>query len=458
MRAILFISFLFVAEILSAQNFNVNLSPKHLKKLQTYQSGHKRLKQYYKFYRKDSLNLSKDQNKKYKRELDSTYRAERKRDKLQRRLSRRGLKLPDNYLNNVDSSSQQLARYWRLMNDTSQSDSLRMIAKAKVKAIVVEKARANPDYQNFINQDVSNDSLSWKRLSSHVPGLDTLSALFDSSSDDFFSTVERSAESALKRVNDGKLFGEDFNKAEQLHDLPEKYRRQYQGLTNKDSLQARAKSLATSEAVRQFEENAPIGEAQQQVGRLLSKYREFTNSSDLTSATRRTSIKGKSIRERLVIGGNFNVVSTQPLSIDLSPQLGYRFTTKFFVGLGINYRCTFGDSIRYSHYVSSSNTSLSGWISYDVIKRFYATAEWERSGITFSSNDRSNKEWRNNYFVGAGKRILVHPKLYLVISARYNINNDKQNPVYVNRFQIRMGFQLSELAGRGQRKQYDPNN
>jgi hypothetical protein len=168
---------------------------------------------------------------------------------------------------------------------------------------------------------------------------------------------------------------------------------------------------------------------------VLSKYREFVNSSDLSSGTKHSSMKGKSLREHLVIGGNFNIISSEPLSFDLSPQLGYKLTTKFFIGIGMNYRYTFGDSIRNSYYVSPTNTSYKAFVSYDIIRAFYAFSEWEKSGIPASSADRSSTKWKDNFFVGAGRRFLVYPKLYLTMTALYNLNNDHQNPVHPNRFQ-----------------------
>jgi hypothetical protein len=150
-------------------------------------------------------------------------------------------------------------------------------------------------------------------------------------------------------------------------------------------------------------------------------------------------------------------VSTHPLSIDFSPQLGYKFNTRFFVGVGMNYRTTFGDSIKNSYYVSPSNTSYKAFISYDVIKAFYAFGEWEKSGIAKSSNDKTSKQWKDNYFIGIGKRFLVLPKLYFTMTVLYNLNGEDHNPVHPNRFQVRTGFQLSEAALAKKKSYYHPN-
>jgi hypothetical protein len=189
----------------------------------------------------------------------------------------------------------------------------------------------------------------------------------------------------------------------------------------------------------------------------MSKYREFSSSTDLSDAVKHTSLKGTSLRERLVIGGHFNIVSTKPVSIYFSPQLGYKFNTRFLMGVGMSYRCTFGDSIKNSYYISPTNTSYKAFVSYDAFKAFYAFGEWEKSGIERTSNDKTSKQWKNNYFIGIGKRFLVLPKLYCTMTVLYNLNNEDQNPVHPNRFQVRTGFQLSELAMAKKKPYYHPN-
>lgn len=151
------------------------------------------------------------------------------------------------------------------------------------------------------------------------------------------------------------------------------------------------------------------------------------------------------------------MISTDPVSLDISPQLGYKFTTRFNVGIAASYRYTFNDSIKHGWYVSPTNTAFRMFTNYDVIKGFFATAEWELAGIKSSKNDQLQKQWVNNYFVGGGKKFLIHPKVYMTLIALYNLNGSDDNPSYPRRFQIRVGFQLSELATRKKKIYYDPN-
>jgi hypothetical protein len=457
MRAIFFISFLFTTGILIAQNFNISLSEKHLKKLQSYQNGHKRLKQYYKFYSRDSLDHRRRLDKKYKRELDSVYRANRKQGKLERQLAKKGIILPRKELSYGDSLNRELKKYWAITKDSTASDSAKQVAKGKVREIALKQAEQYPDYLNALNQYQSGDSLSWETLASKVPGFDTLSGVFNSSPEEVFATAEKTAEAMLTKAAGAGVLDQQFVEAEKLKQLPEQYMSEYKKYSGPEMMEKEAKQKAAAEAVKVFEEKADIGGAQKSISKLMSKYREFSSATDLSDAVKHTSLKGTSLRERLVIGGHFNIVSTKPVSIDFSPQLGYKFNTRFFMGVGMSYRYTFGDSIKNSYYVSPTNTSYKAFISYDVVKAFYAFGEWEKSGISKGSNDKTSKQWKDNYFIGVGKRFLVLPKLYFTMTVLYNLNNEDQNPVHPNRFQVRTGFQLSELAMAKKKPYYHPN-
>ncbi len=456
MRAILFISFVLISGILSAQNFSVNLSQKHLTKLERYKSGHKRLKQYYKFYRKDSIEHRRRQNRKFRNELDSDHRGRLKNDKLRRRLAREGITWPNEHKVYADSLDEEIKRCWKTLNDSSSPDSIKLLMKERVRRLVVQKAKLSPGFQSAIVKSVGSDTLSWQHLVTGIPGLDTLSALFDSSPDEFFMSMEQTVESYfMKHVVHG--LRADFNHAQQLMELPRQYKDQLTKLGNKDSLQSTAKHLATAEALKQFQDYAPISNAQQQVSRLLSKYQQFANSGDLSTAVKHTSMKGKAFREHLVIGGNFNVLSVAPVSIDLSPQIGYKFTTRFVIGAGINYRFTAGDSIRSGYYISPHNWGYKALATYNVASGFFATVEWEKSTIKTGLNESTKRQWKDNVFIGIGKRFLIHPKMYLTITGFYNLNDERQNPVHRDKFQLRMGLQLSEFGMRNQRVCFNPN-
>jgi hypothetical protein len=436
----------------------IDLSPKHSAKLSTIKSGHKRLVKFYKFYKKDSTRHIKWQEKKYKRLLDSAYHADVKQERVNRRLKKNGVILPVKEFSQMDSLDVQLRHWHAIMKDSTSSDSLKKEAKTQVEGRAIQKAKLYPGFQNLMDQyQIDGDSIEWQMIAKQIPGFDTLSGIFDSNPGRLFAIVEKQSVNKLKESSEAGISSE-FVEMDRFRNIPDQYQKQYATYTDKEKLKAQGKEKAVEEAASYFTKHAgKLQLSQAKVSALLSKYNDISNSDDLSHAVKKTSMQGKTFWEHLVIGGNFNIVSTKPVSIDLSPQLGYKFTTRFSLGLGFNYRHTFSDSIKNSWYVSPVNTAFKAFTSYDVLSGFFAYAEWERSGVAQKSNDLSNRYWRNNYFVGVGKKIPIHPKIYLNTMFLYNLNNDNRNSAYPRRFQIRLGFQLSELATRKNRVSYNPN-
>ena len=58
-------------------------------------------------------------------------------------------------------------------------------------------------------------------------------------------------------------------------------------------------------------------------------------------------MKDKSFKERLIVGGNFQVHKGDPLGVDLSPSLGYHFNKRFSSGVGGTYRTTIDEDEKY---------------------------------------------------------------------------------------------------------------
>lgn len=481
--------------LLFGQSFKVNLSPKHQQKLTSISSGHKRMMSYYKFYKKDSTALLKNKTKQAKREWDSLRKAETRAKKMTDKLTARGitggaqiafaddLKKQWELNNKIVSDSAQsdsakqiakqkikvitkdrvnsflaknghpyqtrleesekmkkeLRKWWLVMKDTTASDSCRKVAKEKVKGLALALAIKNPKFNGiYSHYKQFGKRPSWKDINEHVPGVDSLQGAFDVTPEEFIDKARSAAEAALSQPGGLGIMPKQVGEFDKLKD-------QYRGVSNRDSL----KSLIKIQSVDHFaQQGDKLNAAQKKVSGLMNKYGEFTDSNDLSTAVKRTSLKGKTFKERLVLGGNINLVTTSPFSIDLAPLVGYKFTTRFCVGVGFNYRFTFSDSLRYKTYVSPSNTSARLFASYDLIRNFFAYTEVEAAGLKIKANESSVQEWRINYFVGLGKKLLIHPKLFITITAVYNLNGEHNNPTYPQKFQVRFGFQTSDLAFR----------
>jgi hypothetical protein len=491
-----------------SQTFNVNLSPKHQRKMSAFQSGHKQMMKYYKYYKQDSIKQRKENDKDAKHNIDSVFRADRKGRRLKNELSKRGIKSEDQQWAYADSINVELKRlnalqkdstandstkeasrkklasitkdrtihalskgilpgtrpyamaietkaelqkWWLVMKDTTASDSLRSLAREKVKEIAITHAMKYPQFEGLYDHYKQyGQNPDWNTLAQQVPGLDTLQAAFASSPEQLMETVEKIGTAALVEKAGLGEFSQQAGEVESV-------KNRIKDLRSPDKLKQQGKEQVTEQSMNAFaNEVEKVRAARNTVSKLLGKYREFSNSNDLSDAVKRTSLEGKSFKERIVIGGNFNIVSTDPLSLDLAPLLGYRFNTLFFVGVSANYRHTFKDSLKFKWYVSPSNTSLRIFGNYDIFKNFFVYAEAERSGLKRLVNDNASEKWHNNYFVGGGRKLLLHPKVFMTVTALYNLNNEGNNPNYPRRFQVRLGFQSSDLAFRKKKVHYNP--
>lgn len=297
--------------------------------------------------------------------------------------------------------------------------------------------------------------MSWSEIKNKMPAVDSLEGIFSDPADLLDHSIKMSENhlEGFATTQASTLAGGDFSNAPGLESA-------YGGtLGDAKKVSGSLKSMDGATSKQRVDsllnDSKVIEAATQKVSGLFSKYSSFSNSNDLSDAKKRTSLEGKTFFERIVLGGTFNVVSTSPVSIDFAPQVGYRFNSLFTVGVGMNYRATFGDSINYSWHVSSRNIAVKSFASYEFINSWFFYGESQFSSL--GKTEGRKNEWNANYFIGLGKKFLVHPKLHMTLTALYNLNSETQNQLYPQRFQIRVGFQTSDLAFRKKQVNYDPN-
>ena len=490
-----------------AQSFKINLSPKHDQKLSAIKSGHKRIVKYHKYVSRDSAKDAKQSKKLSNRESDSLRKADRKQKRALRQLTKQGLgeqdqiavvdslqkeyKLcqvilkdstaskedkkaakvrlrkinrdrasamlakgghPAKFKNKeMDSLRNELQQWWVILKDSTSNDSTKNVAKGKVKELSIAVAMHNPQFKGMYEQyQLYGQAPNWKMLNKFVPGMDTLNTVLDATPQELMEKAEGFAmQQAINRAGQSD-FGEKTGQISEMKGMLNEF-------SNPESMKEEGKEKGKEQALDHFAQHAEkLQAAQGNLGGLLGKYREFTDSNDLSNAVKRSSLKGKTFMEHIVIGGNFAVQSTDPIAVDMSPIIGYKFNKKLYAGLGMNYRHTFSDSLKGSWYVSPSNTSFRLFVNYTFFRNYFAYTEVERAGLKLKENSETKSNiWRTNYFIGGGRKILIHPKLHLTVTALYNLNNERNNPAYPRRFQVRIGFQTSELAFRKKKIYYD---
>ena len=186
--------------------------------------------------------------------------------------------------------------------------------------------------------------------------------------------------------------------------------------------------------------------AMDKTSKLKKKYSEVINADDLSNATKRNSLKGTKLSERLVFGGDFQIRIDQSTSVDLNPELGYLLSKRWSIGVGGNYRFNsqFSDITSAIH-----KQSVFGWRAFSeylLISSFYAHVEFESlSARVKGQSSEQPMQWNNSLLAGIEKQFLITGNLRGQVSMLYNFNY-QNNPLYSNAWNVRFGI---SVRGRG---------
>ncbi|HYG17967.1 MAG TPA: hypothetical protein VD816_03525 [Ohtaekwangia sp.] len=405
MTRYIFILLLLIGAAVSAkaQHFVVSLSPKHQHKLASIDDGRKRMLKFYRFLKKDSVRERRRIDRYYEKQLDSIWQVEKV------------------------GGSTRLTR-----NGVSENSLFKL------------RARIDSLEKGLTNRTVI-DGLDTERKRNLELPMQRVSRTNEPTPSDFGDIQQAVTLTPASRP-------ELSREGERTHGLnPVRKGNPIDSATVKTSLE-RLKQQARDHFMEHPE---AFGSAQQKIQKILSRYRDFSNSTNLKSAIRQTSLKGKVWTERLAIASGLNIVRASPLSLDISPSIGYRLNTKWTMGAGFRHRFSTGDSIQGG--LSARGTAIKVFTQIDLWSTVYAQCEWEHTRVYSDIKENRSGAWKNSCFVGAGKRMLIHPKVYLTLTVLYNLSPDDGNASYPGRFVIRPGFQLGELAVRKRQVNYNPN-
>lgn len=177
-------------------------------------------------------------------------------------------------------------------------------------------------------------------------------------------------------------------------------------------------------------------------------------------------MKGKTLGERLVFGGNFQLHPGDEVSLDISPALAYRWTKMFRVGLGGTYRTTFDEEEKF--FLSDENEvfGFRAFAEHEVYKGFFAHTEYERLKASHgliqngAVGDGDSNPWENGFFIGVGKRYKIRNKIKGNMMLLYNFlhervegtNQNGREGLYRGPWNLRFGF---ELVNQGPKKKKD---
>ncbi len=257
--------------------------------------------------------------------------------------------------------------------------------------------------------------------------------------------VERFEKEAQNKIMSSAEFKGYQKEMTQFTAMQNQYKSQLSDLNDSTARKEMLKQKAEEIAMQYIQDNPGVLQAaQKKMNLLMKRYSSVKNSNDLSSAVKRTSLKGRTVRERLVIATNFQMLNIDPFTIDMAPQVGYRFNSLLSMGIGGIYRKTFKDTIPS---LSPEVFGYKGFVSYDVVKSFFAYGEYAQNSPGVKVQEGVSKRiWMPAALLGVGKKFAVHKKVDMTVTALYNFLYKNGDTLYSRPFMLRVGFQLSDVA------------
>jgi hypothetical protein len=227
---------------------------------------------------------------------------------------------------------------------------------------------------------------------------------------------------------------------------------QYQAMLAKgndpEALKAMAKEAAVKYTTDHFAgKQEALQAAMDKMSKLKSKYSEVSSLKDLPKRVPNP-MKNKPLIERVVPGFAFQIQKANTFMIDLNPTLAWRFTGRFTAGAGWNERLSFE---KWNQIVEQDRIyGPRAFSSFSFRKGFSLKAEVEKMNTfvptavrtPFSGTNEARREWVWSVFAGFKKDYTFYKKIKGNVQVLYNLYDDHDNSPYVDRLNVRMGWEF----------------
>ena len=184
-----------------------------------------------------------------------------------------------------------------------------------------------------------------------------------------------------------------------------------------------------------------LQDAQQQLGKLKKKYSVVNGDTQ----QKRSSLQGTPLGKRLVYGGTMQLQRTPSLSIDLAPQVAYRWNKRISSGVGLVYRLAPEGGIKKLRQQLTGNNAIYGgrlYGEYEVVRSLLLHGEYERLSqrVATTGENLTDRQWQSSLLAGIGKTYQIAGKWQGNVLMLYNFRHQQQD-IHTRPWVVRFGFQ-----------------
>jgi hypothetical protein len=266
---------------------------------------------------------------------------------------------------------------------------------------------------------------------------------------------------AIDRYIDKAASGTEAGKALKTHSeappsaLPASMQKDLEKYTLPDAteLKSQAMEKVTEQAVDYFQgHESALREAQDLMSQLKRKYSSVPDSRDMSTAVKINSLKETPFKKRLVYGTNFQLIRGNPISIDLAPNVMYRFNKLFSAGFGGTYRASLGIKDKMSPALAQDVFGLNALARHQVYKGFFAYGEFQYLNTPYKNKnkgtDLESRVWNKGLLAGIGKQMQSSKAVSGQMILTYDFLHNAQSP-YPKAWNIKFGVQVYRFSLKG---------
>ena len=227
---------------------------------------------------------------------------------------------------------------------------------------------------------------------------------------------------------------------ERVRSLPKENQDQLKSYQDPDKLKSRTKELVNKHFSQHQDK---LQAAQQKLATFKKKYSSIQTTKDMSTAVKRNSLEGRPLSERLILGGTFQI-NKDPISLDISPLLGYRLNKNYTMGMGATYRAV----LDFKEFETTDQVyGYRGFFQREAVKGFFVHGEYERMNTAVESSstataptDEIYRRWKSGALVGVGKEYSFVKGIKGQVLVLYNLLHESNISPYKRPLVIRFGF------------------
>ena len=265
------------------------------------------------------------------------------------------------------------------------------------------------------------------------------------------SNIDQTIDSKAAQMSEFQTLNNETKELAALKELPESMLADLKRYQDTQAMKAEAKEVAIKKATDYFAEHQDkLSQAQGMMSKLKKKYSYVPDSRDLSTAVKATSLKDEPLKKRLVFGLGFQIQRTNPISLDLSPNLLYRFNKLFSAGISGTYRASLGieNNSTVAMNTATDVYGASAIVQHKIWKGFFGHSEFQYLSTPIidpnNTTDLPARSWHEGLLLGIGKQMNFSKALKGQIIFTYDFLHTAASP-NPKAWNIKFGFQLGEI-------------